>query len=73
MVYPILKTNTLNVKIKTLYPELFLELYRSVGWEAPDLDQITTALEHSYATFCAYDGDWAVGMARLLGDGAMSI
>ena len=72
MVYPILKTNTLNVKIKTLYPELFLELYRSVGWEAPDLDQITTALEHSYATFCAYDGDWAVGMARLLGDGAMS-
>ena len=55
-----------------LTPELFLELYQSVGWEAPDLDQITTALEHSYATFCAYDGERAIGMARLLGDGGMS-
>lgn len=72
MVYPIVTPNTTMVKTNVLYPDLFLELYRSVGWEAPDLDQITTALEHSYATFCAYDGDWAVGMARLLGDGAMS-
>ena len=72
MVYPILRTNTMNVKINTIYPELFLDMYRSVGREAPELDQITTALEHSYATFCAYDGDWAVGMARLLGDAGMS-
>ena len=72
MVCPILRTNTMNVKINTLYPELFLELYRSVGWEAPDLDQITMALEHSFATFCAYDGEQPVGMARLLGDGGMS-
>ena len=72
MAYPIVTPNTTMVKTNVLYPDLFLELYRSVGWEAPDLDQITTALEHSYATFCAYDGDWAVGMARLLGDGAMS-
>jgi len=72
MAYPIVTPNTTMVKTNVIYPDLFLELYRSVGWEAPDLDQITTALEHSYATFCAYDGDWAVGMARLLGDGAMS-
>ena len=55
-----------------LTPELFLELYQSVGWEAPGLDQITMALAHSYATFCAYDGEKAVGMVRLLGDGGMS-
>ena len=72
MVCPILRTNTMNVKINTLYPELFLELYRSVGWEAPGLAQITMALEHSLATFCAYDGERAVGMARLLGDAGMS-
>ena len=72
MVCPILRTNTMNVKINTLYPELFLELYCSVGWEAPGLDQIAMALEHSFATFCAYDGERAVGMARLLGDGGMS-
>ena len=55
-----------------LTPELFLELYQSVGWEAPGLDQIERALEHSFATFCAYDGEVPVGMARLLGDGGMS-
>lgn len=55
-----------------LTPELFLEIYQSVGWEAPGLDQITMALEHSFVTFCAYDGERAIGMARLLGDGAMS-
>ena len=72
MVCPILRTNTMNVKINALHPVLFLELYRSVGWEAPCLDQITMALAHSFATFCAYDGEQAVGMARLLGDGGMS-
>ena len=55
-----------------LTPELFLELYQSVGWEAPGLDQIERALENSFATFCAYDGEVPVGMARLLGDGGMS-
>ena len=55
-----------------LTPELFLEIYRSVGWDAPGLDQIERALENSFATFCAYDGETAVGMARLLGDGGMS-
>lgn len=72
MVCPILRTNTLNVKINTLYPELFLELYQSVGWEAPGLVQIETALRGSVATFCAYNGEIPVGMARLLGDDGMS-
>ena len=62
----------MTVQINTLSPNLFLHLYRSVGWEAPGLDQITMALENSFATFCAYDGEQPVGMARLLGDGGMS-
>ena len=55
-----------------LTPELFLEIYQSVGWEAPGLDQIERALQGSLATFCVYDGGQPVGMARLLGDGGMS-
>ena len=60
------------VKQDSLTPSLFLELYRSVGWEAPGLDQIERALQGSLATFCAFDGGQPVGMARLLGDGGMS-
>lgn len=52
--------------------ELFLELYRSVGWDAPGLDQIGMALKNSFATFCAYYGEQPIGMARLLGDGGIS-
>ena len=62
----------MTIQKNMLTPELFQELYQSVGWEAPGLDQITMALEHSFATFCAYEGEKAVGMVRLLGDGGMS-
>lgn len=62
----------MTVQNSTLTPALFLELYRSVGWDAPCMEQIETALSNSAATFCAYDGELAVGMARLLGDGGMS-
>ena len=62
----------MTIRKNMLTPDLFLELYQSVGWEAPGLDQITMALEHSFATFCAYEGEKAVGMVRLLGDGGMS-
>ena len=62
----------MTVQINTLSPNLFLHLYRSVGWDAPGLDQIEKALEGSLATFCACDGDMPVGMARLMGDGGMS-
>ena len=72
MVCPVYTSNTINVKTNTLYPELFLELYRSVGWEAPGIGQIETALNNSLATFCVFDGEKAVGMVRLLGDGGMS-
>lgn len=62
----------MTVKNNTLTPELFLELYQSVGWDAPGLNQIEVALKNSFATFCVYDGETPAGMARLLGDGGMS-
>ena len=62
----------MTIQINTLSPDLFLQLYRSVGWDAPGMDQIEKALEGSLATFCACDGDTPVGMARLIGDGGMS-
>jgi len=30
----------MTVQINTLSPNLFLHLYRSVGWDAPESDQI---------------------------------
>lgn len=62
----------LKTEINTLTPELFLELYQSVGWEPPCLEQVKTALQNTMATFTAYDNDMAVGMVRLIGDGGMS-
>lgn len=44
------------VKQNVLTPELFLELYTSVGWEPPGIDQVGTALEHTMATFTVHFG-----------------
>ncbi len=62
----------MTIKQNTLTPELFLRLYTSVGWEPPGIEQIRTALEHTLATFTAYDDSLPVGMVRLIGDGGMS-
>ena len=62
----------MKVMQNKLTPELFLELYTSVGWEPPCISQIKTALEHTVATFVAYDDHLPVGMVRLIGDGGMS-
>ncbi len=62
----------MTVKTNELSAELFLQLYTSVGWEPPGIEQIQTALKNTIATFTAYDNDTAVGMARLIGDGGMS-
>lgn len=62
----------MEVKINTLTAELFLELYTSVGWEPPCVEQVKKALENTIATFTAYDNNQAVGMVRLIGDGGMS-
>lgn len=62
----------MEVRINTLTPELFLNLYTSVGWEAPVIQQVQKALENTMATFTAYENNNAVGMVRLIGDGGMS-
>ncbi len=45
----------MEVQVNTLTPELFLELYTSVGWEPPCIAQVKKALENTIATFTAYD------------------
>lgn len=62
----------MEIRINTLTPELFLDLYMSVGWEPPCIEQIRTALKNTIATFTCYDGNCPVGMARVIGDGGMS-
>lgn len=62
----------MEVKINTLTPELFLDLYTSVGWEPPVIQQVKEALKNTVATFTAYENNNAVGMVRLIGDGGMS-
>lgn len=62
----------MEIRINKITPELFLELYKSVGWEPPCIEQVKTALENTLAIFTAYDDDTPVGMVRLIGDGGMS-
>lgn len=62
----------MKIEINTLTSELFLELYSSVGWEPPCIEQVREALINTIATFTVYDGEQAVGMVRLIGDGGMS-
>ena len=62
----------MQVKINTLTPELFLELYTSVGWEPPCIEQAAKALENTLVSFTAYENGKAIGMVRLIGDGGMS-
>ncbi|MBQ3355716.1 MAG: GNAT family N-acetyltransferase [Oscillospiraceae bacterium] len=62
----------MRIETNTLTPEVFLELYASVGWEPPCMEQICRAINHSTATFTVYHREKAVGMVRLIGDGGMS-
>lgn len=62
----------MEIRINTLTPELFLDLYKSVGWEPPCIEQARIALKNTSATFTCYDGERPVGMVRVIGDGGMS-
>lgn len=62
----------MEVRVNTLTPEMFLELYQSVGWEPPCVEQVAVALKNTMATFTCYEGETPVGMVRLIGDGGMS-
>ena len=62
----------MHIEINTLTPPLFLQLYCSVGWEPPCIEQVAVALQNTLSSFTSYDEDKPVGMVRLLGDGGMS-
>ena len=62
----------MEVKVNKLTPELFLDLYTSVGWETPVIQQVKEALKNTLVTFTAYENNDPVGMVRLIGDGGMS-
>ena len=62
----------MEIRINSLTPELFLELYKAVGWDPPCMEQVRTALANTLATFTCYDGNRPVGMGRVIGDGGMS-
>lgn len=66
------ETGQIRIETNSLTADTFLKLYASVGWESPCAQQVQTALEHTIATFTAYDGGLPVGMVRLIGDGGMS-
>ena len=62
----------MRTEINTLTAGLFLELYTSVGWEPPCIEQVKEALKNTTAAFTVFDDEKAVGMVRLIGDGGMS-
>lgn len=60
------------IELNRLKSEEFIILFRSVGWEPPEVEQVRIALDNSICTFSLYEGNDLIGMARLLGDKAMS-
>ncbi len=48
-----------------------MALRASVGWQVPSLGDCSRALENSFAAVTALDANDAVGMGRLVGDGAL--
>lgn len=54
----------MKVTLNTLTPELFLELYTSVGWEPPGKDRVEAALKNTLAGFTAFDEDKPLRMGR---------
>lgn len=61
------------MEIRTGYRDvgLYLQLRRSVGWVELTRQQAQKALLASLEVFTIFDNDKAIGMARLVGDGAV--
>lgn len=51
--------------------ETYLALRAQVGWRCLDRQQAQQALDNSLKILTAYDGERAVGMGRVVGDGAV--
>lgn len=59
-------------KENVLTPEIFSELSSTAGWPTTELVTAAKAVNGSRYAICAFDGDYCIGMARLIGDGAWS-
>ncbi len=51
--------------------ETYLSLRKQVDWVELSLPQAQKALDNSLKIFTAYDGERAIGMGRIVGDGAV--
>lgn len=61
-----------EIQRQSLSVEDYIEIYTSVGWKVPSVEQIAVAIEKSPFTVCVrYEGK-PVGMGRIVGDCAMS-
>lgn len=55
-----------------LHTDDFLRLFAAAGWGDVPRNMAQTAIQNSYATFSVVYEHQTIGMARLLGDGAMA-
>lgn len=62
----------MEVKNNELNAKQFLEIYNSVGWEAPTFNQVECALKNSTAVFSLEIEGKPIDMVRIIGDGGMS-
>lgn len=62
----------MKIERNKLTSKEFLKLYKSAGWDSPLEEQVEIALKNSIITFSIYLDNEVVGMARLIGDKAMT-
>lgn len=68
-----MKDQSISIRLEDHKPDIdnYQALRDSVGWRHLSKAQAEAALKNSLLTVCAYCGDTPVGMARLIGDGAV--
>lgn len=59
------------IKENEIKLDTYLELRASVNWKLLNREQARLAIDNAMYTVCAYEDDKAVGMGRLVGDGAV--
>ena len=61
-----------TVHENTLSAAEYIDLYASVGWTPPPIEQAATAILNSDFTVCVTENERPIGMGRIIGDGAIS-
>lgn len=60
--------STLTIKHNELSAEEFILLWEKVWGQAPSLEQVRLAMQHTLFRVSVFDGDTIVAMARVIGD-----